>query len=52
MMLEDDDEKVPYQVGEVFVLMTQDEAQEAVDKRKAELEAEVQSLKVHGAFST
>ncbi len=41
MMLEDDEEKVPYQVGEVFVLMTQEEAQQAVEKRKTELEAEV-----------
>merc|ERR1711893_481455 len=44
MMLEDDDEKIPYQIGEVFVEMTQDEVQETLDKTKENLEAEVTKL--------
>ena len=37
MMLEDDDEKVPYQIGEVFVYLTQDEAQEKIETSKDNL---------------
>merc|ERR1712149_165039 len=44
MMLEDDDEKIPYQIGEVFVEMTQDEVQETLNKTKENLEAEVTKL--------
>ena len=44
MMLEDDDEKIPYQIGEVFVEMTQDEVQETLDKTKETLEEEVTKL--------
>lgn len=44
MMLVDDAEKIPYQIGEVFVQMTQDEVQEQLDKTKAELEQEVGKL--------
>ena len=44
MMLEDDDEKIPYQIGEVFVEMTQDEVQETLDKSKESLEEEVTKL--------
>merc|ERR1711976_563031 len=31
MELEDDEEKVPYQIGEVFVFISQDEAQERLE---------------------
>ncbi len=41
MMLEDDDEKVPYQIGEVFVFLGQDEVQSELDARKETLEAEI-----------
>merc|ERR1711879_916329 len=41
MMLEDYDEKVPYQVGEVFVYLSQDKVQSELDARKEEVEAEV-----------
>merc|ERR1712165_85479 len=41
MMLEDDEEKVPYQVGEVFVYLSQDQVQAELDTRKEEVEAEV-----------
>ena len=44
MMLVDDAEKIPYQIGEVFVQMTQDEVQEQLDKTKADLEQEVGKL--------
>ena len=44
MMLEDDDEKIPYQIGEVFVYMTQDEVQETLDKTKDNLTGEVAKL--------
>ena len=44
MMLEDDDEKVPYQIGEVFVEMSQDEVQETLDKTKDTLSEEVTKL--------
>merc|ERR1739847_196126 len=44
MMLEDGDEKIPYQIGEVFVEMTQDEVQETLDKSKETLEEEVTKL--------
>ena len=37
MMLEDDDEKIPYQVGEVFVYLTQDEAQQKIESSKDSL---------------
>ena len=37
MMLEDDDEKVLYQIGEVFVYLTQDEAQEKIETSKDNL---------------
>eukprot|EP00095_Tigriopus_kingsejongensis_P000228 maker-scaffold55_size446313-snap-gene-2.10 protein:Tk00228 transcript:maker-scaffold55_size446313-snap-gene-2.10-mRNA-1 annotation:"prefoldin subunit 4" len=45
MMLDDDDELVPYQVGEVFVAMKQDEVQTELEKRKAEVEIEVTQIK-------
>merc|ERR1712241_536772 len=41
MMLEDDDEKVPYQIGEVFVYLSQDKVQSELDARKEEVEVEV-----------
>ena len=41
MMIEDDEEKVPYQIGEVFVSMRQDEIQENLEKNKERLQAEV-----------
>ncbi len=41
MMLEDDDEKVPYQIGEVFIQMSQDEVQENMEKTKDRLCDEV-----------
>ncbi len=44
MMLEDDDEKVAYQIGEVFVDMTQDEIQSELEKNKETLEGEVTKL--------
>ena len=44
MMLEDDEEKVPYQVGEVFVFLSQDDVQEQIESRKQELEKEVESV--------
>ncbi len=52
MMLEDDEEKVPYQVGEVFVFLAQDEVQDELEKRKSrlademsEIEAKIDGLK-------
>jgi len=44
MMLEDDDEKIPYQIGEVFVSMTQDEVQETLDNTKESCNEEVTKL--------
>ena len=44
MMLEDDDEKVPYQVGEVFVYLTQDEAQQKIEASKDNLGDAVKSV--------
>ena len=44
MMIEDDDEKIPYQIGEVFVYMSQDEVQETLDKTKETLDGEVNKL--------
>merc|ERR1712094_114429 len=34
LMMLDDEEKVPYQIGEVFVEMTQDEVQETMEPKK------------------
>ena len=44
MMLEDDEEKIPYQIGEVFVEMTQDEVQDTLDKAKDNIAEEVTKL--------
>ena len=44
MMLEDDEEKVPYQVGEVFVYLTQDEAQQKIEGSKDNLGDAVKSV--------
>ena len=44
MMLEDEEEKVPYQVGEVFVYLTQDEAQEKIEKTKETVAENVKTI--------
>ena len=44
MMLDDDDEKVPYQVGEVFVHLTQDECQQKIEESKDNLADAVKSV--------
>ena len=44
MMLDDDDEKVPYQVGEVFVHLTQDECQQKIEETKDNLAEAVKSV--------
>ena len=44
MMLEDDEEKVPYQVGEVFVYLSQDEAQQKIESSKENLGDVVKSV--------
>ncbi len=44
LLIEDDDERVAYQVGEVFLYLSQDEAQSAVEERKHSLQAEVKSI--------
>ena len=44
MMLEDDEEKVPYQVGEVFIYLTQDEAQQRLEKTKDSVGDNVKSI--------
>ena len=46
MMLEDDEEKVPYQVGEVFIYLTQDEAQERLEKTKENVGDNVKSIDI------
>ena len=46
MMLEDDEEKVPYQVGEVFIYLTQDEAQERIEKTKENVGDNVKSIDI------
>merc|ERR1712156_969344 len=40
----DDEEKVPYQIGEVFVEMTQDEVQETMEAKKEKISEEVTHL--------
>merc|ERR1712223_667173 len=45
MMLEDDDEKIPYQIGEVFVAMTQDEVQETLEEEVTKLEGKAEEIK-------
>merc|ERR1712039_238824 len=49
MMLEDDDEKVPYQVGEVFVYLSQERVQSELDARKEEVEVEVKVAEAKAA---
>jgi len=44
LMMLDDEQGVPYQVGEVFVNLTQDEAQSEIETRKEQLEKEVKEL--------
>ena len=44
LMMLDDDEKVPYQIGEVFVEMTQDEVQETMEANKEKISEEVSKL--------
>ena len=44
MMLDDDNEKVPYQVGEVFVYLSQDEAQQKIESSKENLGDLVKSV--------
>ena len=46
MMLEDDEEKVPYQVGEVFIYLTQDEAQQRLEKTKENVGDNVKSIDI------
>ena len=46
MMLEDDEEKVPYQVGEVFIYLTQDEAQQRLEKTKENVGGNVKSIDI------
>ena len=43
-MMLDDEEKVPYQIGEVFVEMTQDEVQETMEAKKEKISEEVTQL--------
>lgn len=44
LMMLDDDEKVPYQIGEVFVTMTQDDVQDTLEAQKEIFEGEVTKL--------
>ena len=44
LMMLDDEEKVPYQIGEVFVEMTQDEVQETMEAKKEKISEEVTQL--------
>ena len=44
LMMLDDEEKVPYQIGEVFVEMTQDEVQETMEANKEKVGEEVTKL--------
>lgn len=44
MMLEDDEEKVPFQIGEVFVNLSQDEVQTEIEKKKEELDSDVKNI--------
>ena len=44
LMMLDDEEKVPYQIGEVFVEMTQDEVQETMEANKERINEEVTVL--------
>ncbi|XP_053638317.1 prefoldin subunit 4 [Cherax quadricarinatus] len=40
----DSDEKVPFMVGEVFIMKTQDEAQEAISSQREDLQEEISIL--------
>lgn len=44
-----DDEKVPYMVGEIFVLETPDVVQTLLEKRKEETEEQVKALEARAA---
>jgi prefoldin subunit 4 len=44
MMVEDDEEKVNYQIGEVFIAMTQEEVQESIEKTKEQLLDDVKAI--------
>ncbi|XP_002737961.1 prefoldin subunit 4-like isoform X1 [Saccoglossus kowalevskii] len=44
LVLLDDSELVPYQIGEVFVNHSIDETQELIEKAKAGIEAEIRAL--------
>ena len=44
MMIEDDEEKVQYQIGEIFISMSQDDVREALEKDKETLQGEVEKL--------
>ncbi|KAG7155324.1 prefoldin subunit 4-like [Homarus americanus] len=44
MMTLDSDEKVPFMVGEVFIMKTQDEAQEAIGSQREGLQDDISNL--------
>lgn len=44
MMMEDDEEKVPYQIGEVFVHMSQSDVQESLERNKEKLTDDVKAI--------
>ena len=44
LMMDDDDETVQYQIGEIFITMSQDDVREALEKDKEKLEGEVEKL--------
>jgi prefoldin subunit 4 len=46
LMLDDDDARIPYRIGEVFVHLTGDEVQERLEHDKAQVDAEVDEIGV------
>eukprot|EP00123_Amoebidium_parasiticum_P019587 comp27235_c0_seq1/m.47146 comp27235_c0_seq1/g.47146 ORF comp27235_c0_seq1/g.47146 comp27235_c0_seq1/m.47146 type:complete len:133 (-) comp27235_c0_seq1:476-874(-) len=54
MMLVDDSEMVPFRVGEAYIEVTQDEAQEMLEERQQEIDTEVAEIeeKVEGIKAT
>ncbi|XP_071546870.1 prefoldin subunit 4 [Panulirus ornatus] len=44
MIALEDDEKVPFMVGEVFIMKSQDEAQEAISGQRETLQEEISTL--------
>lgn len=49
LMLIDDDQRIPYEVGEIFVLVTVEEAQKKLDEQKTEIESELLYLRTQAS---